>query len=102
MKGVEKEGNVKSRYYFRFLFSLNILQVTFYFRYKDASKQLKKGEDLFNKVLSPLAQLQKGWRHVGLVCFPRIMSKDEIPKDKISVEDNQRIMKVKFKQCNLP
>ena len=57
---------------------------------------------LFENVLSPLAQLPNGWRHVGYVCFPRIQSKDEIPKDKISEEDFQRIMKVKFKQCDLP
>ena len=53
---------------------------------------------LFENVLSPLAQLPNGWRHVGYVCFPRIQSKDEIPKDKISEKDFQ----VKFKQCDLP
>ena len=56
---------------------------------------------LFENVLSPLAQLPNGWRHVGFVCFPRVQSKDEL-SDKLSEEDFQVIMKVKFKQCDLP
>ena len=69
-------------------------------RYKEASKQLQKGEDLFIKVLSPLAHLPKGWRHVGFVCFPRIMSKDELPQDKFSKENlkvfNNKIVHVRY------
>ena len=51
-------------------------------------------------MLSPLAQLQEGWRHVGLVCFPRIMSKDELPQDKFSKENlkvfNNKIVHVRY------
>ena len=51
---------------------------------------------MFKNILNPLALLPNGWRHVGYVCFPRIMSKDELSQDKISEQDLQRILKVKF------
>ena len=66
--------------------------IIFLIRFKDAMGQLEKGRDLFHDVLSPLAQLPSCWRHVGVVCFPEIESREElisagIPRQEAEVHD---------------
>ena len=50
-------------------------------------EQLKKGENLFHKVVYPLAKISDGWRHVGLVCCPEVESRDMLREAGLSLEE---------------
>ena len=43
--------------------------------YDSADRQLKKGEELFNTVLKPLASLSEPWKHYGFKVFPEVESR---------------------------
>ena len=63
-------------------------------RYKEAREQLEKGRNLFDNVLAPMASL---WgynlKHLGLVCFPEVQSREELNK---TLKLNQEELKVLF------
>ena len=40
--------------------------------YDGAQRQIEKGKDLFQNVLSPLASLSDGWKHLGFKVFPEV------------------------------
>ena len=50
-------------------------------RYREAREQLEKGRRFFESVLSPMTDLSgHNWRHLELVCFPQIQSREELNK----------------------
>ena len=54
--------------------SNNILKM----RYSSAKDQLLKGKEMFKKITQLFCNSSDSWRHVGLVCFPYIKSRDDL------------------------
>ena len=54
--------------------SHNILKM----RYSSAKDQLLKGKEMFKKITHLFCNSSDSWRHVGLVCFPYIKSRDDL------------------------
>ena len=55
--------------------------------YDGAQRQIEKGKDLFQNVLSPLASLSDGWKHLGFKVFPEVENRKFFIDAEFSEED---------------
>ena len=55
--------------------------------YDGAQRQIEKGKDLFQNVLSPLASLSDGWKHLGFKVFPEVENRKVFIDAEFSEED---------------
>ena len=83
-KNISRKGELSARYV-----KYKHVVTRFPLRHKEACEQLEKGRELFTRVLAPLAQLGKGWTHVGLVCCPKVESRGELVEAGLSEEQAQ-------------
>ena len=60
-------------------------------RYSSAKDQLLKGKEMFNKITQLYCNNSDSWRHVGLVCFPYIKSRDDLDKIIDSSPDDLKV-----------
>ena len=71
--------------------------------YDGAERQLEKGKDLFENVVSPLASLSDGWKHLGFKVFPEVENRKVFLNAGFSEEDVkvQKIIQWYFKDVFL-
>ena len=62
--------------------------------YEKAKGQLKRGKEMMNSVVFPLAHCG-AWRHDAMFCFPQIDSR-EVFADKLHLSDTELKVGVKY------
>ena len=55
--------------------------------YDGADRQIKKGKELFQNILSPLSSLSDGWKHLGFKVFPEVENREVFLNAGFSEED---------------
>ena len=68
-------------------------------RYESAKDQLRKGQQMFENVMKPIADTLENWRYTGFVAFPEIENRNELTQYlKLADEDiTVRILVISFK-----